>query len=390
MKTKNKKCKQCKITFSRKVWNQVFCSNKCQREWLLKVNLKIKEKKKKQKEEYKSKHPLVERKKECKQCGETFTWRSDKPTRKFCEVKCSSKYGGPKEKDRRKKIKESQQNIDKDNKNLVAVNDVWLTLKHYKEPLKKVKKGNHGFYGALLSTVDGELIQCHICGKLYKSLIFHVKSAHKINTKEYRKKFNLAGSTALVSEVLRNKYKKRTIDWLNKMSKEEKETYFERKRERIKKWYARTKKDGTLHEKMSHPITLETKNKRGTCPDQLLDKIKKVSNQLGHTPSKREFIQVCETQRYMHLIYKTFGSWPNALKMAKLNPKPKTENGGHRKYSDEELLEYLRIFTQEFNKVPTYTDFRRGLLPDYAIYTRRWGGIENARQEAGIYEFIED
>jgi hypothetical protein len=63
---------------------------------------------------------------------------------------------------------------------------------------------------------------------------------------------------------------------------------------------------------------------------------------------------------------------------------------GHRNYSDEELLEYLRIFAQENGKVPTATDFRRGLLPSYECYIRRFKTIENARRLAGVYDYIDE
>lgn len=55
----------------------------------------------------------------------------------------------------------------------------------------------------------------------------------------------------------------------------------------------------------------------------------------------------------------------------------------------DELIEYLRIFSQENSRIPTATDFNRGLLPTYKCYTDRWGSIEAARQASGIYDFID-
>jgi len=141
---------------------------------------------------------------------------------------------------------------------------------------------------------------------------------------------------------------------------------------------------------MTHPHKLETKNKRGTCPDQLLQKIKDAKKSLGHTPSKKDFIDYCGGQRFVHLIYKTFGSWSNGVKMAGMQQKEVLKKGKPRKpnYRKEELLEYLRIFYEENGRPPTETDTRRGLIPDSIAYRRIWGGMPAARLAAGITEKV--
>ena len=267
---------------------------------------------------------------------------------------------------------------------LIPVNGEYLTLTHYKEPLKDIpKKKGFGYYGALLSTIDGGLIQCHVCGKLFADVGKHSVQAHKLGAVEYREQFQLMATTALCSEKERERRKSTFLKWLETLSDEEKEAFKQRQKERGVK--GREKRSNNQPKER-----LESKNLKGTCPDQLLEKIKEVALELGHIPSKHEFIGACESQRYVHLIYKTFGSWKNALYI--LNMQPRESRGNihkHLHYSDDELLEYLTIFAQENNKIPTATDFRRGLLPSYSIYTRRFGGIENARQLANVYDFIE-
>lgn len=269
-------------------------------------------------------------------------------------------------------------------KTIIKFKDRNLTLHYYKEPLTKVKNG-YGFIGCLLSTIEGDAVQCHICGELFIDLAKHVSQKHNITSVEYKDKFQLARKTALISENERMARKQRFLNYLKSLTEEEKREFKIRARERYKNNHSR-----------SRQISLETKNKRGTCPDQLLQKIKDVAKKIGHTPSKTEFINECDSQRYVHLIYKTFGSWTKALKLIGMEPKKPINTGNsdgynqyNKKYSDEELLEYLVIFAQENNRKPTATDFRRGLLPPYYHYTRRWGGIENARLEAGVYNFIE-
>lgn len=110
---------------------------------------------------------------------------------------------------------------------------------------------------------------------------------------------------------------------------------------------------------------------------------------IGHVPSLREFRVWCGTQKYVHLIFKTFGSWEKAVKKAGLTPKKKyiSPKGTPKlRYSDEELLDYMSIFWQENKKIPTETDCWRKFIPNGDIYRRRFGSMENARRLAGIVD----
>lgn len=257
-----------------------------------------------------------------------------------------------------------------------------LVLVNYKEPLRSVKKG-FGYLGALLMTLDGEKLQCHICGKLFSSLSLHINQKHDMDTKRYREKFDLARTTALVSESEREARKQRTLDYISSLSPQQKRKHAEKARINYAK-YLKTKPTTRFK------IRLETKNKRGTCPDQLLQKIKDASAHYGYTPSKNEFIDYCRSQRFVHLIYTTFGSWSKAVKMAGFQVRQGTGMIGKKRkdYSDEELLEYLQIFYQESGRVPTETDCRRGLIPSSESYTRRWGSFPKAREIAGLPKVI--
>ena len=267
---------------------------------------------------------------------------------------------------------------------IIKFKDTFLTFYNYKEPLRKVKKG-FGYQGVLLGTVDGTGLQCHICGKIFAGLSAHIRQAHKVSIPDYRKTFELAGSTRLVSESERQRLKMATLKWLQSMSKAEKDAFWANRMKSFRAWEKISAKERSRL--MSHPHTLETKNKRGICPDQLLETIKEVKKSLGRTPSKKEFIDHWESQRYVHLIYKTFGSWEKAVKMAGLSLRKHTIIGGHkRRYSNEELLEYLQIFYKEERKIPTHTDCLRGIIPGYATYRRAFGSLPKAREAAGIYE----
>lgn len=264
--------------------------------------------------------------------------------------------------------------------NQIPYQDTFLTLSHYKEPLKAIKPSvGYGYYGTIAGTIDGTALQCHICGQLESHLATHIRNSHNMTCREYREKFQLTKKTALVSEELRAYYKAKTILWYANMKPEEKAEHKRNRLARFKAW----QKNKNGHRKQP-TIMLETKNKRGTCPDQLLAKIVECAGVLKKTPTKSEFIEYCESQRYVHLIYKTFGSWSKALKMCKFQPSGPHNKGGRKIYSDEELLEYLQIFYQENRKPPTYTDSKRGLIPSAEVYKKRWGSLPLAREAAGI------
>lgn len=256
---------------------------------------------------------------------------------------------------------------------LIKYEDEYLTMTHYKEPLKPVVNG-FGYEGCLLMTIDGKGVQCHLCGKTFGDLSMHLRGTHKMKADDYREKFQLARSTSLISEEVRENRKLATLKWIKQMEEKHGSDW--------RKTFKRNGVKGRLTKKTGHGlgITLETKNKRGSCPDQLIDRIKIVTEQLGHVPSKKEFIENTGTQRYVHLIYKTFGSWLNAVRRAGLQPKERSQ----AIYEDSELLEYLRDFYIKNGKIPTDSDGRRGLIPTTDTYNKRFGSLPKARELAGI------
>ena len=262
--------------------------------------------------------------------------------------------------------------------------DTSLVLKNYKEPLLPVpKQEGFGYYGAVLVTLDGQKMQCAYCGGLYEDVGLHARQAHKVTNAQYKEKFQLADNTALLSEFNREKKKALTLKWITSLTPEQRDAWEVKRKAAWEKWHSPNK---SAHGKK---IRLETKNVRGTCPDQLIAKIQDVAKTLGKTPTKAEFIVACGGQRYVHLIYKTFGSYTKAIQRARLSPQKKdaTNKGKtiHR-YSDEELLEYLSDFFLEHKTIPTHSDYQRGLIPDTYQYSRRFGSMQRARELAGIYD----
>lgn len=263
--------------------------------------------------------------------------------------------------------------------------DTGLVLVNYKEPLKRIASNSgFGYYGAILMTPDGLKMQCHVCGLLFDDVGTHARQKHSLSHTDYREAYMLAKTTALISEGCRESRKNRTLLWLSTLTVEQKAELTAKARAGSRKW----RRDNPNALNTAKPIALETKNKRGTCPDQLLAKINEATTALGHTPSKEQFIDFCGSQRYVHLIYKTFGSFKKAVARAGL-PAYQPAKGGRKPEamrSDEELLDMLLIFWKEEGKVPTETDCRRGFLPHSDVFRRRFGGMPQARELAGINE----
>ena len=256
-----------------------------------------------------------------------------------------------------------------------------LILGPYKEPLRKVK-GGHGYIGALTFNVLGQ-VQCHICGGLFDALSSHIWKSHRMKTDKYREDYKLAPTTKLISERYREEKKNTHLRYLSTLTREERYAHRRRAQRAVKSATATRLaaiKKGTYVVNKS----LEQANKRGICPDQLIDIIRRAHKHYGHTPSMDEFENLF-TARYREPIKRTFGSWNRAIKKAGLSPRGVMRvKVGLNRLSDEELLDYLTVFWKENGRIPTASDCRRGFLPPYMSYHRHFGGFPAARRRAGV------
>jgi len=246
----------------------------------------------------------------------------------------------------------------------------------YKEPLKKVE-GGFGYLGCILQSKDESKIQCHICGELHYNLALHIRK-HKISATEYKDRFQLMHKTKLISRVCRDEARMR---FMKNFSFEERKAM---QAEGLKRLLANPHR--TTQGKKE---TLEMKNKKGSCPDQIIEKIKSVATELGHTPAIAEFVASTDGEKYLRYIRRTFKTFHNALKIANLTPKEiKPSKFTVWKYNPETLKEFLNIFSREENRIPRYSDLGTGILPHYTTYARHFGTLEKARQESGIYDLF--
>lgn len=296
----------------------------------------------------------------------------------------------------------------------------YVNLYNYKEPFMNFESG-FGYQGVLLFDGASDKVQCHFCGKWFLHLSGHI-GLHGLRVAEYKQEVGLSQTTALIGEKVRAKLIANGLE--------------QRKKNLIvpKTVSEETKKK--ISESLKKNV-VEIQNKRGTCPLQLLDRLRKKYAELGRMPMESE-IQGYRT------IEKVYGSMKNAceaagilyrkpgetimhtytkedakewirafvevnerlpkLKDAKNQKKTSlfanirsnkygnfkelvneaiTEDGKYRKlnffkYGKEELLKFLREFEKINGRKPAISDCKRGLLPSASRYYYHFGNWKNA------------
>lgn len=241
----------------------------------------------------------------------------------------------------------------------------------YKEPLRPVDKG-YGFHGTVLYSPKNDLIQCHECGEWAKTLYGrgHLQ-LHNLSQDQYKEKYGLARKTKLVAEGLR---KKQAQNYINRSPEFHKQAAIELAK------YQSPEHKKTMTGKT---IRLETRNKRGNCPDQLLDKMIQAVDEKGRI-SQDLFIRRWGNH-YLSTIRLIYGSWEEAVRLTGF---VSGRQQPIHSYTDIELLNYLKQFYDVYKRTPTSSDFSRGFLPSTHSYMSRFGSLNSARTKAGIPNLI--
>ena len=256
----------------------------------------------------------------------------------------------------------------------IEIDDTTVILyEDYKEPLRRVPKG-YGYLGTVAMTENREYIQCHECGDLFKRLNGHTNKVHGLTMPEYRKKYGLSKSTALVGDSERYKLQQYIL----------KETKLRKPGELPKhlKEYAKSIKESGRSFPSRKDYSLEWRNKRGLCPDQVLEKILDLKVKLGRIPSYDEFSDEYDG-RYLSSIKYLHGSWTEAVK--KIGEKTREDL---RRHSEEDLIAELQDFQKRYNRIPMTSDFNRGMLTNKGTFIRKFGTLNNARIAAGMNAIV--
>lgn len=239
----------------------------------------------------------------------------------------------------------------------------FVKLYNYKEPFMEFEEG-YGFQGVLLYDGKTDKIQCHFCGDWFNYLPHHLHREHNMTAKIYKEKVGLRQSSALISESARTNMLQAGLD---------------KRKQNLIKGGKKTEQEKKKISETLKKCPLETKNQFGTCPLQLIDRLKKLAEKLGHTPeSKYE----CN---FTPILGKVFGSYSNACKRAGLEIRKPGVNVRHRAYegrTKEEhkalLLSLIRDFQKQNGRAPSRSDFVRGLLPNEDKYASQFGSWRKA------------
>jgi len=145
-----------------------------------------------------------------------------------------------------------------------------------KEPLMKNKKG-YGYQGVLLQDETRQFVQCAACGEWMKSLqAGHLKKCSGLSPDEYKEKYGLNKTARLSSDELRNNRAELTRNSEALKGGRRSNLKSGAWKEGLRKFHAR--KEGRE--------SMEYKNSKGTCPEQIKDRLREFIATKGRMPGR--------------------------------------------------------------------------------------------------------
>lgn len=199
----------------------------------------------------------------------------------------------------------------------------FVNVGKYIPPFEKVKNG-FGYMGVVVEDYESGKLQCHICGEWFEIFNFHLKNKHGINSNEYKERFGLSKSTALLTKKIRLKQSKVMIE-LNKTNPK----CFNRSH------FGFEKNNKFASNRKNKPKSAETKNKYGVCDLQIADRLLKLKDKLGKTPTLIDLKEEYGAAFIFH-IHKRHQSYIKLCRQLKLEPNYSNYNP---KYSKEYFIE---------------------------------------------------
>ena len=241
---------------------------------------------------------------------------------------------------------------------------MWVSVPNYKEPILPVS-GGFGWYGLQAYDFQGDKLMCHECGKFFDVLSVHTSRIHKLNDKNYKKKYGLMGSTKLTSEKARINLR---TNWENNP-----------KVQHYVKNHQIMRKHIDYHAKKNKWAT-EFQNLHDTCPAQVLRALKSAAEIYGDN------ITESQTRQYNSCLVPAltarFGSFNKAKQMIGLS-----QNANHYPnnplFTKQMILEDAICFYKKYGHWAKERDFKKGqTICSSNTVINFFGNLKNLYQEA--------
>ncbi len=240
-----------------------------------------------------------------------------------------------------------------------------VKLYNYKTPFMPTDTGI-GFQGVLLHDAVEDKVQCSVCAWWGPCLWRHISAEHpELTAATYKHRFGLNKGTALLSEGLRSKFILAAISRAKAMGKD-----------KLRRMAANGRKNRTFPNR-GKPQSMEVKNGFGSCPEQLLERIRKVERDLGRRPSCKEFVN--RDGGALSGIKMTFGSWNGAMKILGYTPWKRGVGPNRHEWNKKSLIFFLKTFKETHGRSASYADHKRKLMPSVSVFYRHFpGGFKQA------------
>jgi hypothetical protein len=238
-----------------------------------------------------------------------------------------------------------------------------------------------GYMGVILQDIQSGKIQCHYCGKLFRSVGRHIQHEHDMTVDKYREEVGLYRSTPLVcsgtSQLIRKNYYS-----LPSEEREERIELLRNNNKEVVEKYA-----GTIRTRIKSRIQYH--NKFGTCDLQAKALFYKEWKELGRIPGSED-----ASSKLKWLVYDRIGSWDKALQLwgvsekdminyhkykdermhsKKYRPTFENRKGSDIKYTKVGVINSIKAFVMTEGRMPSHTEIDRTILPSTSTLHKLFG-----------------
>lgn len=246
------------------------------------------------------------------------------------------------------------------NINLYETSDVETVFK-VEPPLTEVSpKIGYGYMGVILRDKIEDKLQCHICGRWFKSLTSHLRT-HKIKSREYKIRFSLPLTYPLVSRSISEKFSN-NVDYCFKGVDRKKAIRKAIKNSLIRRFENKRKYSKIMRYSSTN---MAFQNIRGICNEQILRRFMIVSDIIGGEPKTGDLVKY--DNNLLAVIMRRYGNLNNFRKHHNFTVS-KTPN----RYTDEQLISIVRRFKIETGRRPKESDFV-GKIPSVHAFKNHFG-----------------